>query len=1334
MKNSKPEGSETSSTEVKKTAEQKHIEELFQKKAHCDTNSTTLAQTLEKDIQSGFKGGHKYLFELLQNADDAALPDVPQTVTIHLYKDSLIITHKGRHFSYTDVEKITDNAQQRFFDKAKDSEKTGYKGIGFKSVFSISDCVCIVSENYCFRFDKQYEQWKTAPKDAKYPWPLIPIWTEKSNFKNVNNDEVHFIIRINSADAIREDLNYLIQNPMILLFLRHTKQLMLKDNDQITRFLLKQKSKSHFNLYCNKEIHSRWLTYDKTLTISETAKEKLQKLDDYQCPARMKEATHTRISFAVQLDEKSQIIPPKSSQLFCYLPTTIPVPFPFYVNADFLLRPDRASLQENYWNQYLFFHIAKYQFFWMIKLNASETFRYQILKLMTPKALSRFSEYCANFFHQGFQSGLKKTFIPSQTNPNLLLTIEEALLDITGFYQHFKDLGFKNLIHDHLQETKKLHHVYPNLKIISIKTLAKKLPDYVTKNPSTAFQKQLLQFLEKKMENSVEWRNNLTSCSFILTKNNKTASPDSLKYPEENEEKALDIIHHYVDIIYPNPELLEPEYLNILKELGATSSSAIAVFRKNILEHFDIITPDNVLPITTFILYLYEKLEEDDVKKLKSFPVLTQHDTLIPADSSYFSDKYDPKTKLEFKFKEADIFLSDKYLPLSSNQKSLKDFFKKIGVQFTLRFFNRQKYDVQKALKAKGETFKAYLSIHPIPRAVKYSTNPTGYLCEFLDFTFIAHIRHSFILSKFWVSFKKQWEMIRNTPGAYYLPGGQRLTTNYIQYVVRNTPSVPSQDGTPYPAKDIYGPKEEFESLKQYLPIENIGLTQEQCQYLNLKQALSLDDCLDILKKLQKSLTVNIDAYTIILNCILKIRDRNPISYEIYLPSQNREIKPASSLYFLDIPEKQDARYSGDWIFPFKDFDHNARLELANYFKLQIIQQKDLSFSCEEATIDHATKKLIYSMLPRIARFESADHPTQEEAQLIRLILIHEHLIYSSAKKITFSMGNIRIPEKSHFENHHLFYRGEWNGISCREFCRSLGEILEINTKTKNCLEDILKSSDEEFIEILIESGISTNPLSNPEMLTDKIEIHKQETLLTSEEEREIEALEETKEPDDCYFDEKNEFPNIPYPTSIQPKPTLKLKTIKLDPPKASAKLPAISADPEYQISPKNPTPSKTSSFFEEASVDNQQVGVEGEKFVYQMLKKHYQEKYPYCKFSETAEGFHLKGTHNKNPLDLHVIWHNKQTESGDSKDFSIIKNGQERIVEVKSSKVKKSSFFVSDNEYALAKQYGHRFRFFHVQNVANPDAIALTKIKDPIAQIETGQLCIKKMELKPNS
>ena len=105
-----------------------------------------------------YKDRTHFLFELLQNAEDAKASDV----RLHLMTDKLVIEHNGVLFSHADVVSITKVAKST---KSGDANgNIGRFGIGFKSVYAYASTPRIYSGAYSFEI-----------RDFIYPYDIAPI-------------------------------------------------------------------------------------------------------------------------------------------------------------------------------------------------------------------------------------------------------------------------------------------------------------------------------------------------------------------------------------------------------------------------------------------------------------------------------------------------------------------------------------------------------------------------------------------------------------------------------------------------------------------------------------------------------------------------------------------------------------------------------------------------------------------------------------------------------------------------------------------------------------------------------------------------------------------------------------------------------------------------------------------------------------------------------------------------------------------------------------------------------------------------------------------------------
>ena len=226
--------------------------------------SSSLASTLSEIGKNMYSSKDRMFFELVQNADDAAAKNGVR-ISVGCVKDYLVLCHNGRSFDHNDFVAITSSANGT---KRKSEDKTGYKGIGFKSVFTDAETVYIRSAGYCFKFDKNSELFRdfdvfykrVVPQNAtsetiweefahKYrsershfngvasvPWQMMPFWVEANELP----DEIsgRFDGSSNVAIALRmgEDkmqglegyattIRHILSVPKFMLFLRHTQRI-----------------------------------------------------------------------------------------------------------------------------------------------------------------------------------------------------------------------------------------------------------------------------------------------------------------------------------------------------------------------------------------------------------------------------------------------------------------------------------------------------------------------------------------------------------------------------------------------------------------------------------------------------------------------------------------------------------------------------------------------------------------------------------------------------------------------------------------------------------------------------------------------------------------------------------------------------------------------------------------------------------------------------------------------------------------------------------------------------------------------------------------------------
>lgn len=163
---------------------------------------------IERILSGLYKNPTHFIFELLQNAEDADASEVQIT----LDGEKLIFRHDGRPFDLRDIKGITG---VDYSSKADDITQIGRFGIGFKAVFGICNAPEIYSDNYNFRIRNFYVPEKIGEplKDQKdgFTYIVLPFKEEvkgtiygriEDALVNMDPDTVLFLRKIRQLDYL----------------------------------------------------------------------------------------------------------------------------------------------------------------------------------------------------------------------------------------------------------------------------------------------------------------------------------------------------------------------------------------------------------------------------------------------------------------------------------------------------------------------------------------------------------------------------------------------------------------------------------------------------------------------------------------------------------------------------------------------------------------------------------------------------------------------------------------------------------------------------------------------------------------------------------------------------------------------------------------------------------------------------------------------------------------------------------------------------------------------------------------------------------------------------
>ncbi|EFW98612.1 hypothetical protein CMQ_4464 [Grosmannia clavigera kw1407] len=132
--------------------------------AKSEDPQSSLAIILEL-VQDWSTNSHRFVLELLHNADENTYDDADPTLTMTHTADGHFRLHcNERGFSAKDVDAVCDNNSSA---KAALRTATGEKGVGFKAVFRVAHTVWVVSDPYRFKIRRS----SLKPEVSLAPFP-----------------------------------------------------------------------------------------------------------------------------------------------------------------------------------------------------------------------------------------------------------------------------------------------------------------------------------------------------------------------------------------------------------------------------------------------------------------------------------------------------------------------------------------------------------------------------------------------------------------------------------------------------------------------------------------------------------------------------------------------------------------------------------------------------------------------------------------------------------------------------------------------------------------------------------------------------------------------------------------------------------------------------------------------------------------------------------------------------------------------------------------------------------------------------------------------------------
>lgn len=1067
---------------------QKTINEIFLDNTDYANPSQAVNQASSLNALSGdlYADSKRFIYELLQNADDSPLCDNNVTVWIKAFDDNLVVAHSGKPFDSRDLRGICNVNNGT---KKSDLTKTGYKGIGFKSVFGQSDEVTIYSGEEYFRFDSNYPfEWKwdknkeiwEEENDRKFqfPWQIIPIYTKS---KDVNRSidiylsqikaNVATIIKMNDINETIESIRELSLNLNMYLFLKNVSKIYI-DLDNLVTIELNKEENNKIILSKNGKIVSEWLKHTITLEVPKDVKLKIQ--DERNIPDKLLLASTIELTLAARIEKDSIVrLSNHEKLLYSYLPTgetkyTLPV----LVNTSFLTTANRESLHEDsQWNQWIFKEIAIEIFKWIAQL-VNKEFGFQSYQLIPNNTIEN---RLGSKFNEGIKEALNSiAFIV--TRKGNLAKVRETIVDFTYLSEKsfVGDNSIKNFIK--LKDDGDKQFARSNAYFVKLRDLGascfewKDLLSFFSSdcfrcNHTVQKNIELIKWLKDKCESdkvkeiTIETLKNLP---FIWDHKNMLNYPTRVCFPSvedknwDNPNSNLSFLHRQLQ-----EWLINDSNSRVwLENLGVEEKTDITYITQNILPRINTyVTMENAVETILELFRLYKKgeLSNDLLSKLSPLKLLTQKSTLCRAKECYLADFYRPRIELE-NIITADMFVSQTYCKTVNEKDDWKQFFKKIGVHDGINYIEYNDKYTNSQLLTVGIISEYFTE--PDKKFQPYiSTFWADSYKNIATINYILFTKNNFIFAeKFWSDFisYNSPDCIEKHAIAYWGNGGMPgrssgdAVENFVPWYIRNIDCIPTLSGKCNKANNVLlNTKENSEISGSYLEVFNgQELSNDWKAFFNFKTDLELNDYLELLKKISTDTDKNgfiksgnyrrIQAiYNYLLSQCANWSDKiiaqiESLTDSVCLLDTNDQFTKSNTLkYFIDGNEGIFQEQYKFIKLSAENKQHPNLELLLKYFKVKVLRQSEFKLEHSQLRECYELKdklKSIYLYLKIWIETEESDIKESIENLETRIDALK---VYRADKlSIVYSDMDFCKEVNSHYDNNILYVTNPWNSNS----------------------------------------------------------------------------------------------------------------------------------------------------------------------------------------------------------------------------------------------------------------------------------------------------------------
>jgi hypothetical protein len=466
---------------ISNTEQEKLLIELNDAHSKREKQNRELSKTFGKDLNQAqykkdkalsddaYPDNAHFIYEIIQNAEDSSyMKNTKAELEFHILDDGILVLSNQNGFSKDDIRSICVMASGGKI--AKKDQFIGEKGLGFRSVFKITDTPCISSNGYEFYFDKK----------QSYEKPFLLKNYKKSlpdKFKSYENTAIFlpYSIHPDEIAELEKDFETKIK-PKLILFLKKLSVIkIIKNNSPLINIEKTSKKNENFiqiELKDNiKKYKQDYFVTRKKINVSHIDEEKRKGIKEREII----------LAYPKEIDNTS-------SNVFAFLPTDINSRLNFTIQADFLLDTSRGHLLENEWNKNIFKEIKLFIIDNITLFQKHPKLKFEYLKYYLQETKSN-NKFIDNLYEEIISEIADKEIILSDNEtwqkPNNIILLEDNIKIDTKYLKllfgdHYEQVHEKFNLDSYFRSKFNIRRVYKKEIIEAICTYfdEKDLNDY----------------------------------------------------------------------------------------------------------------------------------------------------------------------------------------------------------------------------------------------------------------------------------------------------------------------------------------------------------------------------------------------------------------------------------------------------------------------------------------------------------------------------------------------------------------------------------------------------------------------------------------------------------------------------------------------------------------------------------------------------------------------------------------------------------------------------------------------------------------------------------------